>query len=141
MKKFDTILNGYYRLLSEQDPGMGAAAPVNPAVAGNPLAAPPPAGPAPVSSPVENPEEPEEPEVQPLSPESEVLLVQFIRKALLLDISLNDKSKLLSLMPGDEVINETNAKDMLQALIEIIKGYTVEDIDTSKDKIQLNTPV
>lgn len=138
MKKFDTILNGYYRLLSEQDPGMGAAAPVDPAVAGDPLAAPPAAGPAPVSSTVENPEEPE---VQPLSPESEVLLVQFIRKALLLDISLNDKSKLLSLMPGDEVINETNAKDMLQSLIEIIKGYTVEDIDTSRDKIQLNTPV
>lgn len=138
MKKFDTILNGYYRLLNEQDPGMGAAAPVAPAVAGDPLATPPPAGPSPVLPSAENPEEPE---VQPLSPEAEVLLVQFIRKALLLDISLNDKSKLLSLMPGDEIINETNAKDMLQVLIEIIKGYTVEDVDTSKDKIQLNTPV
>lgn len=133
MKKFDTILNGYYRLLSEQDPGMGAAAPVDPAVAGDPAAAPPdPAAPTPPL---------EEPEVEKLSPEAEVVLVQFIRKALLLDISLQDKSKLLSLIPSDEEINEQTAKSMLEALIEIIKGYTVDTIDTQKDKEVINIPV
>lgn len=134
MKKFDTILNGYYRLLNEQDPGMGAAAPVDPAVAGDPAAAPPdPAAAAPPSEP--------EPEIQKLSPEAEVVLVQFIRKALLLDLSLQDKSKLLSLIPSDEEINEQNAKSMLEALTEIIKGYSVDESDMQKDKEQLNTPV
>lgn len=135
MKKFDTILNGYYRLLSEQDPGMGAAAPVAPAVAGDPAAAPP--NPAAAAA---SPAEPE-PEVQKLSPEAEVVLVQFIRKALLLDLSLQDKSKLLSLIPSDEEINEQNAKSMLEALTEIIKGYSVDGSDMQKDKEQLNTPV
>lgn len=133
MKKFDTILNGYYRLLSEQDPGMGAAAPVDPAVAGDPAAAPPDPAAAP-------PVEPE-PEIQKLSPEAEVVLVQFIRKALLLDLSLQDKSKLLSLIPSDEEINEQNAKSMLEALTEIIKGYSVDESDAQRDKEQLNTPV
>ncbi len=135
MKKFDTILNGYYRLLSEQDPGMGAAAPVDPAVAGDPAAAPP--NPAAAAASLAEPE----PEVQKLSPEAEVVLVQFIRKALLLDLSLQDKSKLLSLIPSDEEINEQNAKSMLEALTEIIKGYSVDESDAQKDKEQLNTPV
>lgn len=135
MKKFDTILKGYYRLLSEQDPGMGAAAPVDPAIAGDPAAAPP--DPAAAATPPEKPE----PEVQKLSPEAEVVLVQFIRKALLLDLSLQDKSKLLSLIPSDEEITELNAKSILEALTEIIKGYSVDESDAQKDKEQLNTPV
>jgi|MDTB01.1.fsa_nt_gb hypothetical protein len=72
--------------------------------------------------------EPEvEPEVQPLSPESEVLLIRLLKKALVTEIDPNDVDTLSGL--GD--INEKNAKSSLKTLINIMKKYSTEvDIET-----------
>jgi hypothetical protein len=68
-----------------------------------------------------------EPEVQPLSPESEVLLIRLLKKALVTEIDPNDVDTLSGL--GD--INEKNAKNSLKTLINIMKKYSTEvDIET-----------
>ena len=67
-----------------------------------------------------------EPEVEKLSPESEVLLVRMIKKALVTQIDSNDVDSITSL--GD--INEKNAKSSLSLLINIMKKYSTDiDID------------
>ena len=78
--------------------------------------------PAPVEAPVEAPAP--EPEVRQLSPESEVLLVRLIKKALVTKIDPNDINSIETLND----INETNAKESLQTLINIMKKYST-DID------------
>ena len=65
-----------------------------------------------------------EPEVRQLSPESEVLLVRLIKKALVTKIDPNDINSIETLND----INETNAKESLQTLINIMKKYST-DID------------
>ncbi len=65
-----------------------------------------------------------EPAVQQLSPESEVLLVRLIKKALVTKIDPNDINSIETLND----INETNAKESLQTLINIMKKYST-DID------------
>lgn len=65
-----------------------------------------------------------EPEVETLSPESEVLLVRLIKKALVTEIDPNDVDSISAL--GD--INEKNAKESLKLLINIMKKYSA-DID------------
>ena len=65
-----------------------------------------------------------EPEVETLSPESEVLLVRLIKKALVTEIDPNDVDSISAL--GD--INEKNAKESLKMLINIMKKYSA-DID------------
>ena len=65
-----------------------------------------------------------EPAVQQLSPESEVLLVRLIKKALVTEIDPNDVDSISAL--GD--INENNAKESLKMLINIMKKYST-DID------------
>ena len=65
-----------------------------------------------------------EPEVERLSPESEVLLVRLIKKALVTEIDPNDVDTISDL--GD--INEKNAKSSLKMLINIMKKYS-SDID------------
>ncbi len=68
-----------------------------------------------------------EPEVQPLSPESEVLLIRLIKKALVTEIDPNDVDSISNL--GD--INEKNAKTSLTTLLNIMKKYSTElDIET-----------
>jgi hypothetical protein len=74
----------------------------------------------PVESPVEQPAS--EPEVEQLSPEAEVLLVRLIKKALVTDIDSNDVDSISELSD----INETNAKQSLQMLINIMKKYSQE---------------
>ena len=72
------------------------------------------------------PQEPEIPEVEvtKLSPESEVLLVRLIKKALATKIDAEDLTAI-----GDfEDINENNAKEALKRLINILKKYS-SDID------------
>lgn len=78
----------------------------------------------PVESPVEQPAS--EPEVEQLSPEAEVLLVRLIKKALVTDIDSNDVDSISELSD----INETNAKQSLQMLINIMKKYS-QDIDVA----------
>ena len=71
---------------------------------------------------------PEEPEVEvtKLSPESEVLLVRLIKKALATKIEPSDINEL-----GDlEDINEKNAKEALKRFINIMKKYS-SDIDVT----------
>lgn len=63
---------------------------------------------------------PTQPEVQPLSPESEVLLIRLMRKALVTEISPEDVDSLSEM--GD--INEKNAKEGLTTLINIMKKYS-----------------
>lgn len=75
---------------------------------------------APVEQPVS------EPEVEQLSPEAEVLLVRLIKKALVTDIDSNDVDSISELSD----INETNAKQSLQMLINIMKKYS-QDIDVT----------
>ena len=65
-----------------------------------------------------------EPGVERLSPESEVLLVRLIKKALVTEIDPNDVDTISDL--GD--INEKNAKSSLKMLINIMKKYS-SDID------------
>jgi len=81
---------------------------------------------APVEEPVTPPVEPQapEPEVTQLSPEGEVLLVRLIKKALVTEIEPSDIDEISILAD----INETNAKESLTALINIMKKYS-QDID------------
>jgi len=76
----------------------------------------------PAAAPVEQPVP--EPEAETLSPESEVLLVRLLKKALVTKVNPNDIDK-ISLLAD---INETNAKESLTALINIMKQYS-QDID------------
>ena len=75
-------------------------------------------------APVEEPAP--EPEVETLSPESEVLLVRLIKKALVTEIDANDVDSINELAD----INEVNAKSSLQMLINIMKKYS-QDIDVN----------
>lgn len=76
----------------------------------------------PAAAPVEQPAP--EPEAETFSPESEVLLVRLLKKALVTKVNPNDIDK-ISLLAD---INETNAKESLNALINIMKQYS-QDID------------
>ena len=76
----------------------------------------------PVEEPVPVPEL--QPETETLSPESEVLLVRLIKKALVTEIDAIDVDLLSELSD----INEINAKSSLQILINIMKKYS-QDID------------
>ena len=71
-------------------------------------------------------EEPEA-EVETLSPESEVLLVRLLKKALVTEIDPEDVDTITSLND----INEINAKDTLTMLINVMKKYSTDiDIET-----------
>ena len=73
---------------------------------------------------VESPEPSEE--IIPLSPESEVLLVRLLKKALVMNIESNDITEISNFND----INERNAKDVLQKLINIMNTYSLDiDID------------
>jgi len=73
--------------------------------------------------PVEEPEA----EVETLSPESEVLLVRLLKKALVTEIDPEDVDTIASLND----INEVNAKDTLTMLIAVMKKYSTDiDIET-----------
>ncbi len=64
--------------------------------------------------------------VTPLSPESEVMLVRLIKKAFVIKPDAND----ITAIEEFEDINENNAKQALQRLIQIMNSYTSEiDID------------
>ena len=76
-------------------------------------------------APVEEPAP--EPEVETLSPESEVLLVRLLKKALVTEIDANDVDSISDMND----INENNAKLSLQILINIMKKYSTDiDIET-----------
>ena len=65
-------------------------------------------------------------EVVPLSPESEVLLVRMLKKALVMKIDSDDITEISNFAD----INEKNAKQVLQQLINIMKYYSLDvDID------------
>lgn len=73
------------------------------------------------------PEPAAEPEVETLSPESEVLLVRLIKKALVTSIDPEDVDSLSEM--GD--VNEKNARVSLTTLINIMKKYSTDlDIET-----------
>ena len=66
------------------------------------------------------------PEVAPLSPESEVLLVRLLKKAIVTKIEAEDVDTISNL----EDINEINAKSTLSMLIKIMQKYSTDiDID------------
>ena len=67
-----------------------------------------------------------EPEVKQLSPEGEVLLIRLIKKALVTKIEPSDVEALADFSD----INEVNAKESLQKLINIMKKYS-QDIDVA----------
>ena len=65
-------------------------------------------------------------EVVPLSPESEVMLVRMLKKALVMKIDTDDVTAISNFSD----INEKNAKGILQQLINIMKNYSLDvDID------------
>jgi hypothetical protein len=73
--------------------------------------------------PVEEPEA----EIETLSPESEVLLVRLLKKALVTEIDPEDVDIIASLND----INEVNAKDTLSMLINVMKKYSTDiDVET-----------
>ena len=136
MKKFDRIARTAIEYLTEQSPNevLGAAAPVDPNLAADPSMGAGEMAPQ-EAPPVEEPEQ----EVETLSPEAEVVLVKFIRKALLIDLSLEDKAKLINLIPTDKDIDQTNAKSILDTLQSIIGSYSTTKT-TEEDKDKLNIP-
>jgi hypothetical protein len=70
-------------------------------------------------------EEPtEEVVVTPLSPESEVMYVRLLLKAMVMDIDPEDIDNISNI--GD--VNETNAKELLSNILQIMKSYS-NDID------------
>ena len=79
-------------------------------------------------------------EVDVLSPEAEVVLVRFVRKALVIDLSLDDKANLLSSVPDESEIDENNAKETLEILQTVISSYTSSS-DDSVEREQLNIPI
>jgi hypothetical protein len=69
----------------------------------------------------------EEPQIETLSPESEVLLIRLLKKALVIEIGPEDVDTISSLSD----INEVNAKKTLTKLIAVMKKYTPDiDIET-----------
>jgi len=81
---------------------------------------------APVEAPPAEVPPVEAPEVTPLSPESEVLLVRLLKKAIVTNIEAEDVDTISAL----EDINEVNAKETLSMLIRIMQKYSTDiDID------------
>jgi len=106
MKKFLKI----YNIITEQDDVPAEEVPVEGELPAEEL-------------PVEEPEA----EVETLSPESEVLLVRLLKKALVTEIDPEDVDTISSLSD----INEVNAKDTLTMLINVMKKYSTDiDIET-----------
>ncbi len=101
MKKF---LKQYNKVLEQDETELPTELPVE-----EPAAAPAP-----------------EPEVRQLSPEGEVLLVRLIKKALVTKIEPSDVEALADFSD----INEVNAKESLQKLINMMKKYS-QDIDVT----------
>ena len=90
--------------------------------------APPPPG-AEADASVEDPaaaptEEPTEEVVTELSPESEVMYVRLLKKAMVMNIEPEDIDNITNI--GDA--NETNAKKLLGQILQIMKKYST-DID------------
>jgi hypothetical protein len=90
--------------------------------------APPPPG-AEADASVEDPaaaptEEPTEEVVTELSPESEVMYVRLLKKAMVMNIEPEDIDNITDI--GD--VNETNAKKLLGQILQIMKKYST-DID------------
>jgi len=87
--------------------------------------APPPPGVADVNdvTPQEIDDAPEvEAEVGTLSPESEVMYVRLLKKALVVDLDPEDIDNINSLAE----VNEENAKQVLGDILIIIKSYSTE---------------
>ena len=87
--------------------------------------APPPPG-AEIENTAEVPvEEPaEEVVVTPLSPESEVMYIRLLKKAMVMKINPDDIDKISNI--GD--VNENNAKELFGNMLQIMKSYS-NDID------------
>jgi len=118
--KFLDLINKKYTELNEQVPGE-----ILPA---DPMAQipPPPAPPAPEAGPEVAPA----PEQKPLTPEGEVFLVRLLRKALFMNPGDMDE-KALKDLPD---VNETNASDVLNSIVEIMKKYSnTIDVVTPKE--------
>lgn len=91
--------------------------------------APPPPGAEAEAAGVEDPaaaptEEPTEEVVTKLSPESEVMYVRLLKKAMVMNIEPEDIDNITDI--GD--VNETNAKKLLGQILQIMKSYS-NDID------------
>lgn len=69
-------------------------------------------------------EQPTEEVVTKLSPESEVMYVRLLKKAMVMNIEPEDIDNITNL--GD--VNETNAKELLGQILQIMKSYS-NDID------------
>ena len=109
MKKFEQLISEYYKNILEQDiPQQDAAMP-------DPNATQVPAG-APV-----------EPPAPQLTSEGEAMLVRLLKKALVITPDSTDTDTILELPE----INPTNAKNVLEQLITLIRKY---DPDTSLNK-------
>lgn len=83
--------------------------------------APPPPG---AEAPAE--EAPAEEVTVALSPESEVMYVRLLKKAMVMDLDPEDIDNINELTD----INETNAKEVLGKILQMMKSYSTEiDID------------
>lgn len=69
---------------------------------------------------------PQKPKTETFSPESEVMLVRLLKKALVIDIKPEDAQTIQKM--GD--VNETNCREVLNDLITLIKMYGDVDIRT-----------
>lgn len=108
--KFLDLINKKYQELHEQVPGVPAT-PIPPLDQAAAASAPAPA-PAPTA--------PESDATKPLTAEGEVFLVRLLKKALFMNPGDLDE-KLLKDLPE---INETNATEVLNSIVEIMKKYS-----------------
>lgn len=116
--KFLDIIEKKYQELNEQVPGE-----VMPGLPPAPVAAPAPVPPAPVPA-------PESETTKPLTAEGEVFLVRLLRKALFMNPGDLDE-RLLKDLPE---INETNATEVLNSIVEIMKKYSnTIDVNTESE--------
>jgi len=81
--------------------------------------APPPPG---VDTPVED--TPAEEVIVPLSPESEVMYVRLLKKAMVMNLDPEDIDNVNDLTD----VNEDNAKEILGKILQLMKSYST-DID------------
>jgi hypothetical protein len=110
--KFTEKINYYNQILFEQD---DAIQPPAPGPGQNP------------TEPAQMPADTEQAGAEEPLPESNVLLVRLLIKALVMDIDPEDISEIKGM--GD--VNENNASEILDRLITIMKNYSADiDIET-----------
>lgn len=126
--KFLKLINSSYKgILTEQEPGLGAAAPP-PAGGPAPVApapiAPPPPGAAPTPAPEEGIEDSD------TRSSSDAFLIGLIAKALLINLDDDDRHNVVKYLKN---LGKDNAGKIEENLVNMINGYDYQNLDSDLD--------